>query len=238
MGPNPTLPEPESSLIPTINVVTAVGWPRGAAPTAANGAQVTAFAANLDHPRWLFVLPNGDVLVAETNAPPRPKDNTGIRGWFFKRYQKKAGGAVPSANRITLLRDTDADGVADQRTVFASNLNSPFGMALAGGHLYIANTDAIVRFPYVEGMTAVSGAPERVIELPAGPRNHHWTKNIVASADGTKLYVANGSNSNVAEYGMEEEKGRASRVWIRFAQSRRHDDRAHDKRPLGGGQRA
>jgi glucose/arabinose dehydrogenase len=212
VGAQPTLPKPESSLIPTINVVDAIGWAEGSTPQGASGTVVTAFAKNLDHPRWIHVLPNGDVLVAETNAPPRPKDNTGIRGWFFKRFQKKAGGAVPSANRITLLRDTDSDGVADQRTIFASNLNSPFGMALVGGYLYVANTDAIVRFPYTDGMTAVSGAPERILDLPAGERNHHWTKNIVASADGTKLYAANGSNSNVAEYGMAEEAGRAE-VW-------------------------
>jgi glucose/arabinose dehydrogenase len=212
VGPNPTLPEPQSSMIPTINVVEAIGWPEGTMPVGPAGTTVTAFAKNLDHPRWIHVLPNGDVLVAETNAPPRPEDNTGIRGWFFKRYQKKAGGAVPSANRITLLRDTNTDGVADERTVFASNLNSPFGMALVGDHLYIANTDAIVRFPYSTGMTSVTGAPEHILALPAGPRNHHWTKNIVASADGTKLYAANGSNSNVAEFGMEEEQGRAE-VW-------------------------
>lgn len=212
IGPNPTLPEPQSSLIPTINVVEAIGWPDGSAPSGPAGTAVTAFAKNLDHPRWIHVLPNGDVLVAETNAPPRPEDNTGVRGWFFKRYQKKAGGAVPSANRITLLRDGDGDGVAEQRTVFAANLNSPFGMALVGEHIYIANTDAIVRFPYATGMTSVTGAPEHIVALPAGPRNHHWTKNIVASADGTKLYAANGSNSNVAEYGMEEEQGRAE-VW-------------------------
>jgi glucose/arabinose dehydrogenase len=212
IGTRPTLPEPNGSLLPTINVVEAIGWPDGATPVGAPGTTVTAFAKHLDHPRWVYVLPNGDVLVAETNAPPRPRDNTGIRGWFFKRFQKKAGGAAPTANRITLLRDTNNDGVADVRTVFAAHLNSPFGMALVGDHLYVANTDAIVRFPYVSGMASVTGAPERVIELPAGPRNHHWTKNIVASADGTKLYVSNGSNSNVAEHGMDEEQGRAE-VW-------------------------
>ena len=147
-GPNPTLPPPNGSLIPTVNVVKAKGWPADGKPVAADGTVVAAFARGLDHPRWLYVLPNGDVLVAETNAPPRPEDAKGIKGWFFKRYQKKAGGAVPSANRITLLRDADGDGIAETRSVFLSGLNSPFGMALVGDVLYVANTDALVRFPY------------------------------------------------------------------------------------------
>jgi glucose/arabinose dehydrogenase len=158
------------------------------------------------------VLPNGDVLVAETNAPPRPDDGKGLKGWFFKRYQKRAGGAVPSANRITLLRDTDRDGVADVRTAFLTNLNSPFGMALVGSSLYVANTDAVVRFPYSEGATTITAAPVKVTDLPGGTLNHHWTKNIIASRDGTKLYAAVGSNSNVAENGIEKEEGRAA-VW-------------------------
>ncbi len=173
---------------------------------------MNAFASGLDHPRWLYVLPNGDVLVAETNAPPRPEDNTGIKGWFFARYQKKAGGAVPSANRITLLRDADGDGVAETRTAFLSGLNSPFGMALVGSSLYVANTDAIVRFPYATDATSIPSAGEQILALPGGPRNHHWTKNIIASPDGSRLYVAIGSNSNVAENGMSEEQGRAQ-VW-------------------------
>jgi glucose/arabinose dehydrogenase len=173
---------------------------------------VTAFATGLDHPRWLYVLPNGDVLVAETNAPPRPKDNTGLKGWFFKKYQKKAGGGVPSANRITLLRDADGDGVAETRTVFLSNLMSPFGMTLVGDTLYVANSDAVVRVPYAPGDTQIAAAPAKVVDLPAGPRNHHWTKNVVASPDGSKLYVSVGSNSNVAENGIEEEEGRAA-IW-------------------------
>ena len=212
-GPDPALAAPTSSLIPTINVVDAKGWPhRDATPVAAAGTKVVAFARDLDHPRWLYVLPNGDVLVAETNAPPRPDDGKGIKGWFFKRYQKKAGGAVPSANRITLLRDTNDDGVADVRTVFMSGLNSPFGMALVGNTLYVANTDALVRVPYATGQTQITSAPIPVTDLPGGPLNHHWTKNVIASPDGAKLYVAVGSNSNIAEHGIEEEEGRAA-IW-------------------------
>jgi glucose/arabinose dehydrogenase len=211
-GPSPRLPPPTHSLIPTVNVVKASPWPEGATPRAAPALDVRAFARGLDHPRWLYVLPNGDVLVAETNAPPRPDDAKGLKGWFFKRYQKQAGGAVPSANRITLLRDTDADGVADVRTAFLTNRNSPFGMALVGNALYVANTDAVVRFPYTDGATTIAAAPVKVVDLPAGSLNHHWTKNIIASRDGTKLYAAVGSNSNVADNGIEKEEGRAA-VW-------------------------
>ena len=211
-GPRPTLPSPDKSLIPLVHVVTAKGWPEGAKPVAAEGTAVAAFARDLDHPRWLYVLPNGDVLVAETNAPPRPEDNKGIKGWFFKLFQKKAGGAVPSANRITLLRDADGDGAAETRSVFLAGLNSPFGMTLVGNDLYVANSDAVVKFPYTEGETRIAAPGSKVVDLPAGPRNHHWTKNVIASPDGSKLYVAIGSNSNVAEHGIEEEEGRAA-IW-------------------------
>jgi glucose/arabinose dehydrogenase len=220
-GPTPTLPAPSTSLIPVIHVVTAKGWPPGARPTAAEGTAVAAFAQGLQHPRWLYVLPNGDVLVAETNAPPRPQDNKGLRGWFFKRFQKKAGGAAPSANRITLLRDADGDGVAETRSVLLKDLTAPFGMALVGETLYVANTDALVRFPYDEGRTEISAAGVKVLDLPGGPRNHHWTKNVIASADGSRLYVAVGSNSNVAEHGIEEENERAA-VWEVDPASGRH----------------
>ena len=212
IGPNPELPPPKKSLIPTVNVAPAKGWHGDATPTPAAGLKVSAFATGLDHPRWLCVLPNGDVLVAETNAPARPDDATGIKGWFFKKFQKKAGAGVPSANRITLLRDVDGDGVAETRTVFATGLNSPFGMALVGGTLYIANADAIVRVAYVAGATRITAPPTKVADLPGGPINHHWTKNIIASPDGTKLYAAVGSNSNVAENGIAAEEGRAA-IW-------------------------
>jgi glucose/arabinose dehydrogenase len=148
--------------------------------------------------------------VAETNAPVRPDDNKGLKGWFFKRYQKKAGGAVPSANRITLLRDTDGDGVAEMRSPFLTGLNSPFGMVLVGQTLYVANTDAVVAFPYRDGDLRIEAQGTKLADLPGGTLNHHWTKNIIASPDGRTLYVAVGSNSNVAEHGIEQEKDRAA----------------------------
>ena len=210
MGPTPELPKPSTSVFPTIKVARAIGWTDGALPKAADGLVVGPYGNGLDHPRWLHVLPNGDVLVAETNAPKRPLDNQGIRGWFFKRYQKKAGGAVPSANRITLLRDADGDGVAELKTAFIEGLNSPFGMALVGNTLYVANTDAVVRFPYQTGDTRITAPPVKVADLPGGLLNHHWTKSLIANPEGTRLYVGVGSNSNVAENGMEAEDERAA----------------------------
>ncbi len=211
-GPNPVLPAPATSLIPVVNVATAKGWPTGAKPVAGSGTRVNAFSEGLNHPRWLYVLPNNDVLVAETNAPRRPDDAKGIKGWFFKYFQKKAGGAVPSANRITLLRDANGDGVAETRTVFLGGLNSPFGMALVGDAFYVANTDAIIRFPYRRGETSITSAGTKVVDLPAGPLNHHWTKNVIASPDGSRLYVAIGSNSNAGENGIDREVNRAE-IW-------------------------
>jgi glucose/arabinose dehydrogenase len=212
IGTHPELPPPETSLIPLVNVVDAKGWKNGQSPVAAPGLEVKAFASGLDHPRWLYVLPNGDVLVAETNAPKRPEDGKGIKGFFFKYFQKKAGGAVPSANRITLLRDSNGDGIADSRSVFLSGLNSPFGMTLVGTTLYVANTDAVVAFPYVDGATSIASPGSRLSPLPGGPLNHHWTKSLIASRDGSKLYAGVGSNSNAAENGIAKEAGRAA-VW-------------------------
>jgi glucose/arabinose dehydrogenase len=212
IGPDPQIPPPNKTLLPTVHIAPAKGWIRGAKPAAAPGLAVTAFATGLEHPRWLYVLPNGDVLVAETNAPPRPQEGKGIKGRVMKMVMKNAGAAVPSANRVVLLRDTDGDGIAETRAVFLEGLNSPFGMALVGNDLYVANSDAIVRFPYQEGATRITAAPIRVTDLPGGPRNHHWTKNIIASRDGTRLYATVGSNSNVAENGMEAEEGRAA-IW-------------------------
>ena len=211
-GPSPVLPAPESSLLPTVHIAPAIGWPAGMTPQAAPGTRVQAFATGLDHPRWLLTLPNGDVLVAESNGPARPDDATGVRGWAMKQVMKQAGAGTPSANRITLLRDTDGDGVADLKQVFASGLNSPFGMALVDGWLYVANTDAVVRLPYRSGDLQAHAAPEWVAALPAGRINHHWTKNLLASADGRHLYVTVGSNSNIGEHGMEAEEGRAA-IW-------------------------
>ena len=211
-GPDPTLPPPNPTLIPTVSIAPAKGWPAGAAPTPAPGLAVAAFAEGLDHPRWLHVLPNGDVLVAEAKAPPKPEDRKGIKGWVAGIIMQRAGAAGPSANRITLLRDADGDGVAETRSVFLEGLNSPFGMALVGRDLYVADTDKLLRFPYSEGATRIDAPGTKVADLPAGPLNRHWTKNLVAGADGTKLYVAIGSNSNVAENGLENEEGRAA-IW-------------------------
>lgn len=211
-GPSPELPVPNKTLLPTVNIAPAVGWSNGAKPTAAAGTQVAAFAEGLDHPRWLYVLPNGDVLVAETNAPPKPDDSKGLRGWVMKKVMGRAGATVPSANRITLLRDSNHDGVAETKTTFIENLNSPFGMALVGNDLYVADTDRLLRFNYVEGETTIRSKPLKVIDLPGGTLNHHWTKNVIASADGSKLYVTVGSNSNVGENGLDQEQGRAA-IW-------------------------
>jgi glucose/arabinose dehydrogenase len=209
-GPAPALPEPNKSLIPTVNIAEATGWPADRSPQAAPGLQVQAFAGNLDHPRWLYVLPNGDVLVAESNAPAKPDDGQGIRGWIMKKVMARAGSGGKSADRITLLRDRDGDGTLEDRSVFLEGLHSPFGMALIGDQLYVANTDALVRFPYKQGATRIDAAGEKVVDLPAGPINHHWTKNVIASPDGSRLYVTSGSNSNVGENGMEAEENRAA----------------------------
>jgi len=210
-GPNPTLPKPEEKTIPTINVAPAKGWSGEQKPAAAAGFAVARYAADLDHPRWLYVLPDGDVLVAETNAPAdRPDDRKGIKGFFSKRAQEKAGAGVASPNRITLLRDADGDGKAEVRSVFLKDLNSPFGMALVGNNFYVANTDAVMRYEYRDGAQSIDGPGTKVADLPAGSINHHWTKNLLASPDGKHVYVTVGSNSNIAENGMENEDRRAS----------------------------
>jgi glucose/arabinose dehydrogenase len=211
-GPQPQLPPPYKTVIPTVHVAAAKGWPAGKLPAPAAGLAVAPFAGGLEHPRWLYVLPNGDVLVAETNAPPRPEEGKGIKGMVTKLIMKRAGAGVPSPNRITLLRDADGDGKPEVRSVFLDKLNSPFGMALVGNDFYVANTDALVRFPYASGQTAITAPGVKVMDLPAGPRNHHWTKNVIASPDGARLYVTVGSNSNVAENGIGEEAGRAA-IW-------------------------
>jgi glucose/arabinose dehydrogenase len=229
-GPQPQLPRPARTLIPTVHIAPARGWPEAARPVAPVGFTVTAFATGLDHPRWLQVLPNGDVLVAESDhpAPPAGQEEKGLRAWVMKQVMKRAGSGVPSADRLTLLRDADGDGRAEVRSVFLDGLHSPFGMALVEGKLFIANADAVVRVPYVAGDTRLAVAPVRVTELPGGI-NHHWTKGLVASPDGRKLYASVGSNSNVAERGMAVEEGRAA-IW-------EIDVASGSKRPYAGGLR-
>jgi glucose/arabinose dehydrogenase len=208
-GSSPTLPAPEHSWLTTVNIASANRWPDGAKPVAGNGMTVAAFATGLDHPRTVYVLPNGDVLAAESNAPPKPDDSKGIKGFVMKQVQKWAGAGVPSANRITLLRDADGDGVAETRSVFLSGLNSPFGMVLVGEDFYVANSDAIMKFHYTPDETRITEPGVKLADLPAGTINHHWTKDLTASPDGTKLYATVGSNSNVAENGIDAEKDRA-----------------------------
>ncbi|MDN6855386.1 sorbosone dehydrogenase family protein [Pseudomonas sp. CAN2814] len=212
-GPQPQLPEPQSSLLPTVNIATATGWSAGQMPRAAEGLEVQRFADKLEHPRWLYVLPNGDVLVAESSGPPK-EESGGLKDWVAGKVMEKAGAQVPSANRITLLRDADGDGVPEQRSVLLQGLFSPFGMALVDNWLYVANADAVVRFPYKTGDTTISAKEEKVVDLPGGPINHHWTKNILASPDGRYLYATVGSNSNVGENGLDAEKDRAAILQI------------------------
>jgi glucose/arabinose dehydrogenase len=211
-GPTPALPAPRSSLLPTVLIAPARGWPADTTPAAADGLEVKAFARELDHPRWLLVLPNGDVLVAESNAPRAKDPKWSLRGWFVARGMSKAGAGVPSADRITLLRDADGDGVAEARSTFISGLRSPFGMALVGDALYVANTDAVLRFPYRTGDTHIDARGVELLPLPAGAINHHWTRNLIADASGTRLFATVGSNSNVGENGLREEIGRAA-IW-------------------------
>ncbi|MCH4092687.1 PQQ-dependent sugar dehydrogenase [Acetobacter sp.] len=205
-GPRPTLPAPVSRLVPTINVASPIGWQDSAHPVAAAGLTVTAYATGLDHPRWLYKLPNGDILVAESESPGT--DARSFKSVFASFFMKKAGAGGKSPDRIMLLRDSRQTGQADIREVFLEHLHSPFGMALIGDDLYVANADAIVRFPYHEGETHISAPGEKIVDLPSG-YNHHWTKNILAAPDGQSLFITVGSNSNVAENGMEVEKDRA-----------------------------
>ncbi|HSR65450.1 MAG TPA: sorbosone dehydrogenase family protein [Xanthomonadaceae bacterium] len=211
-GPAPVLPAPVHRLFPTVHIAPAAGWPAGAMPVPAPGFAVQAFARGLDHPRWLHVLPNGDVLVAETDAPPRPGDARGFKARVMHLLMRRVGAGRPSADRITLLRDADGDGVAETRSVFLAGLHSPFGMALAGDTLYVANADALVRVPYRTGAMRSEATPAAVTALPGGPINHHWTKSLLASRDGTRLYVGVGSNSNVGDNGMAAEAERAA-IW-------------------------
>ena len=211
-GADPALPKPQRALIPTVDIAPAKGWPQGAAPTPAPGLVVTRFAEGLQHPRWLHVLPNGDVLVAESNAPPGKSGIGGIKGKVMGVVMKQAGAGVPSADRINVLRDADGDGVAEVRQPFLTGLHSPFGMALVGDTLYIANADALLAVPYREGQLRIDAMPSKIVDLPGkgDELNHHRTKSLLASRDGTRLYVGVGSNSNVGENGMAVEQHRAA----------------------------
>jgi len=236
-GADPVLPAPRHTLLPTVNIADAAGWPQGRTPVAAPGFRVQAFAAGLTHPRWLYRLPNGDILVAETNAPPKPEGlddgaGGGFRAWAQGLVMKRAGARTPSPDRITLLRDTDGDGVAETRSVLLENLMSPFGMALVGNTLYVANADAVVAFPYQTGQTRIEAEPRKIADLPAG-RNHHWTKSLVASADGSRLYVGVGSNSNIGENGMDEETDRAAILEINPATGARRVYASGLRNPVG-----
>ncbi|GJD40755.1 sorbosone dehydrogenase family protein [Methylobacterium bullatum] len=211
IGPNPTLPAPNPTLMPTVNIARVARWENGAKPKTAAGLQVAAYADGFDHPRWMYLLPNGDVLVAEANKPKTDDPSTGIADWVADKVKSMAGAGVPSPDRIVLLRDTNGDGVAEERHVFLSGLHSPFGMALVGGDLYVANADALVKVPYAPGQTEITAKPETVVALPSGI-NHHWTKNVIASPDGLRLFVTVGSNSNVGENGLDKEVGRAA-IW-------------------------
>jgi glucose/arabinose dehydrogenase len=221
IGPQPQLPPPNPTLFPTVNIAPAVGWRAGELPTPAAGLKVAAFAAGLDHPRNVFVLPNGDVLVVESNAPPKPDDSSGVTGFVMRQIMSRAGAGVPSANRITLLRDTTGNGVADTRSVFLEGLHSPYGVALIGDQLFVADTDAIRRYPYQTGQTRITDPGSVLAELPGGRINHHWTKNVVASPDRPLLYVSIGSNSNVGEKGLDVEAGRAQ-IWEVDARTGQH----------------
>lgn len=215
-GTRPNISEPRPEGIPTVSIAEPVGWAANDVPKAAAGLAVQRFADGLDHPRSMLVLPNGDILVAETRGPKM--EGGGIKGWFAKRFMTKAGSVGTSANRITLLRDTNGDGKADVKQPFITQgLNSPYGMALVGDKLYVANTDALVTYPYKEGDSAIAAAPSKVMNLPATAPNMHWTKNIIASPDGKFLYVAVGSNSNIAEGGIENEAWRAAVLEVDLA---------------------
>ena len=204
LGPSPALPPPHATPS-AVNFATVVGWPEGKAPTAPEGFEVARYAGGLDYPRWLHVLPNGDVLVSEARTRVKGGgDDPKTRGQIASR------GMGESADRITLLRDADRDGVAETRSVLLEGLNQPFGVALLGDRLYVANTDGVLVFPYREGVTRIEGEGRKILGLPAGGYNNHWTRNIVASPDGSRLYVTVGSASNAGEYGPAEEERRAA----------------------------
>jgi glucose/arabinose dehydrogenase len=208
-GTDPIIAEPDPQWIPTVGVAQPIGWGEDGAPEAAEGLVVNRFAEGLEHPRVIYTMPNGDVLVAESNAPERVvAGGNAITNWIAGLLFSRAGAAVPSPNKLVLLRDADGDGVAEERHTLRSDLSSPSGIAWHDGQLYVANHDAVLRFTYEEGATALTGEPEKLMDLPAG--GNHWMRNLVLNEDGTRLYVAVGSASNIAEGGLELEEGRAA----------------------------
>ena len=228
-GQQPEITPGRRETIPTVSVAKVVGWKQAERPRAAEGLQVASFAEGLDHPRWLYRLPNGDVLVAETNSPPR--EVGGIKGWIMKLLMQRAGAGGNSADRITLLRDADGDGVAEKRSAFLTGLRSPFGMALVGDWLYVANTDALVRFPYKAGETRITAAAERVVPLPGG--GNHWARNVIADPASGNLFVSVGSASNIAENGLDEERDRAVILQVDPATKSRRIYAAGLRNPVG-----
>jgi glucose/arabinose dehydrogenase len=209
IGANPTLPDISQYLIPPMHVVPPSPW-NGATPTVPAGLKVQALATGLAHPRSLYTLPNGDVLVVETDGPPEPIHRP--KEIVMQLIQAHGHNTATAGMDIVLLRDTNGDGIPEQRTKFLTGLKSPFGVALVGNDLYVANTDAIVRYPYQPGQTSINTIGTKLVDLPGGPIDHHWTKSLVASPDGSKLYVGIGSNSNITENGMDAERGRAA-IW-------------------------
>jgi len=215
VGANPNLPEPQQYLFPPMRLASVAGWKEGERPTVAAGLKIEALATGLEHPRSLYVLPNGDILVVESKSPAldpikRPKDL--VMGWIESMVTSGGGSGNKPSNRITLLRDADGDGKPETQTVFLDHLNSPFGAALVGSDFYVANTDSIMRYTYKTGDTKITTPGTPLTELPGGPIDHHWTKSLVASPDGSLLYVGVGSNSNITENGIEAEKNRAA-IW-------------------------
>ncbi|RPF72255.1 PQQ-dependent sugar dehydrogenase [Aurantiacibacter spongiae] len=215
IGADPVLPEAEQYLVPPFKVAEVVGWEEGEAPVAPAGFEVRAFASNLGGPRQMLPLDNGDVLVVETKGPGledplRPKDF--MMGWAMSMAHGSSGGEAPPTNQITLLRDADGNGIPEMRSVLVDDLFSPFGIAYADGTLYVANTDAIVTYPFSPGQTHITAPPHVLTQLPGGPIDHHWTKDLALGPDGTKLFASVGSNSNITENGKEAEKGRAA-IW-------------------------
>lgn len=226
-GREPVFTSPRTALIPKVDIAEAIGWTASGAPVPAKGLAVSRFSDGLDHPRSMLVLPNGDILVAEAGSPPLP--NNSIVDKITNHYIRKAGAGGPSANRITLLRDADGDGKAEVKTAFLTGLNSPYGMALVGDRLYVANTDALMAFPYKEGETQITEKGRKITDLPHGAPNMHWVRNIIPSADGKQLYIAIGSNSNIAENGLDTETNRAAII--------EYDLETGDNRVFAGGLR-